>query len=53
MGKANTVMLVVMFKAGLENQNASWFMECPSMVLSQKYVTGMHMKKEPQSVQMP
>ncbi len=53
MGNANTMMSVVMFRAELENQNASWFMQCPSMVLSQKYATGRHMKKEPQSVQTP
>lgn len=53
MGNAKTMMSVVMFRAELENQKASWFMQWPSIVLSQKYATGMHMKKEPQSVQTP
>lgn len=42
-----------MLRAALENQKASWFMQCPSMVLSQKYATGRHMKVDPKKVHVP
>jgi hypothetical protein len=36
MGNANTMMSMLMFRAELENQNASWFMQCPLVVLFQE-----------------